>query len=712
MSGKFDDFSQKKKYGASKEEQTFNISLQLIITWINRILFIKLLEDQLKSIKDYSLNTNILSNKIINDTHDLQELFFQVLAIPQSQRQDYINEKFKDVPYLNSSLFELTELEKIFFSINSLNNLEIDTFKKTVIEKKKIKIIDYIIEFFSNYSFNYHGDSQHHDFLLNPSVLGLVFEKLNGYKEGSYYTPTTITSLMTTKTIENAVIDKFNYIKNWNCKNLIDLYNKIEDIKEANLIVESIKICDPAVGSGHFLVSALNKLISIKFELGILVDEEKKRIKYFDIKNVNDDLIILDDDKEFVYNPKNKESHRLQMTLFNEKKKIIEKTLFGVDINPNSVNICRLRLWIELLKSSYIKNINSTSPQFETLPNIDINIKQGDSLLSLYNVDSNLSLITKDSKYKVEDYRDAITRYVSTNDKNEKKNLVVLIEDIKKSFKNKIKTEQKKLKKKRQLTTELFELDNQLQLFETSSSKEVKEKRKTLIKKINEVNLELEKIEERKHIDNIFEWRFEFPEILNENADFIGFDIIVGNPPYFNLSPSQKQLYEFGDVYKHVNNKITNITSLFIYLSLFRLLKPNGYFSFIVPKSITFVDSWKRIRESILNKTTLLETYDVGKAFEGVGLEQVILICKNTSDQSNITKTFQDFKNTNNISQSYFTKYNIILNSITPKVLNIITSLQKNTNKLCEIAEFPRATNISGKDRTSIKSENCVLYLG
>lgn len=276
MSGKFDDFSQKKKYGASKEEQTFNISLQLIITWINRILFIKLLEDQLKSIKDYSLNTNILSNKIINDTHDLQELFFQVLAIPQSQRQDYINEKFKDVPYLNSSLFELTELEKIFFSINSLNNLEIDTFKKTVIEKKKIKIIDYIIEFFSNYSFNYHGDSQHHDFLLNPSVLGLVFEKLNGYKEGSYYTPTTITSLMTTKTIENAVIDKFNYIKNWNCKNLIDLYNKIEDIKEANLIVESIKICDPAVGSGHFLVSALNKLISIKFELGILVDEEKK----------------------------------------------------------------------------------------------------------------------------------------------------------------------------------------------------------------------------------------------------------------------------------------------------------------------------------------------------------------------------------------------------------------------------------------------------
>lgn len=714
VSGKFDSISHSNRYGNNDEEQLFNISLQLIIPWINRILFIKLLEGYLKSIKNYNLNTNILDSKNIDDTHDLQELFFLVLAVPVSQRQEYIKEKYKDIPYLNSSLFELTELEKQFFSINALNNIPMQIYKKSKLNKKSenLNIVSYILKFFENYSFTYNELEFAHEQLINPSILGLVFEKLNGYKDGSYYTPTNITSLMTTKVIEQTVIDKFNKLKGWNCKNLIDLYNKIDDINEANNLIESIKICDPAVGSGHFLISSLNKLISIKYDLGILVDEDGKRIKDYEIKSIDDELIILDDHAEFIYNPKNQENHRLQKTLFIEKRKLIEKSLFGVDINPNSVNICRLRLWIELLKSSYINDIDSDFPQFETLPNIDINIKKGDSLLSLYNTNSNLGEITKNSSYKVQDYKNAITQYINTNSKNEKNSLILLINNIKKSFKNRIKTEQNKLKKKREITAEIFKLDNQLQLFETTTKKEINRKRKILVTELKSINNDLDYIESRKNIENIFEWRFEFPEILDENANFIGFDIIIGNPPYFNLDSIQKELYIHGDIYKHVNSRVTNITSLFIYLSLFKLLKKDGYFAFIVPKSITYVESWSRIRNEIILNSSIKEIYDVGKAFDGVGLEQVILICKHSKPTLASVEVYKEFIPTNSISQQYFKENDVILTSSNPNTLKILEIMDTNATKLSKIAIFPRGETISSKHLTSFMNEEKTLYLG
>ena len=77
------------------------------------------------------------------------------------------------------------------------------------------------------------------------------------------------------------------------------MYNKIDDISQANQLINNITICDPAVGSGHFLVSALNELIRLKYELGILVDSEGKRIKKSDytLSIENDELIVTDAEK-------------------------------------------------------------------------------------------------------------------------------------------------------------------------------------------------------------------------------------------------------------------------------------------------------------------------------------------------------------------------------------------------------------------------------
>ncbi len=397
------------QFGATTEERLFNVALELTITWINRILFLKLLEAQLITYHKGDKSYSFLSLDKIKDYDDLNSLFFQVLARKHEQRNQDVKKAFEKVPYLNSSLFEPTELEhQTLFISNLRDDRQIPILSNTVLKNEqgkkqtgKLSTLKYFFEFLDAYDFSSEGSEEIQEdnkTLINASVLGLIFEKINGYKDGSFFTPGFITMYMCRETIRKAVVQKFNEIKNWQCQSIEDLYDKIEDRKEANQIVNSIKICDPAVGSGHFLVSALNEMIAVKNDLKILQDRTGKRLKEYQVEVVNDELIVTEDGELFEYNPKNHESQRIQETLFHEKQTIIENCLFGVDINPNSVKICRLRLWIELLKNAYYKN----ATELETLPNIDINIKCGNSLISRFGIDEDLSQALKKSKWTID----------------------------------------------------------------------------------------------------------------------------------------------------------------------------------------------------------------------------------------------------------------------------------------------------------------------
>ena len=394
--GRLENASQ---FGENHQERLFNVGLELSITWLNRILFLKLLEAQLVTYHKGDRSYEFLSLDRINNYDDLNSLFFQVLARQYSERNDDVKALFEKVPYLNSSLFEPTDIEHSTLFISNLrDDKTLPIYSATVLKDKKgkkrsgeLNALEYLFEFLNAYDFSSEGGEtiqEDNKTLINASVLGLIFEKINGYKDGSFFTPGFITMYMCRETIRKAVVQKFNEAKDWNCKDLDEIYDRIEDRQEANELINSLKICDPAVGSGHFLVSALNEMIAIKNDLNILQDRSGRRLKEYQVEVVNDELIVTDEDGElFEYNPTAKESQRIQEALFHEKQKIIENCLFGADINPNSVKICRLRLWIELLKNAYYKN----ETELETLPNIDINIKCGNSLISRFDLDADLS---------------------------------------------------------------------------------------------------------------------------------------------------------------------------------------------------------------------------------------------------------------------------------------------------------------------------------
>lgn len=579
------------QYGATHKEKLFNVALELSITWMNRILFLKLLEAQLFTYHDDE-SYAFLNFKKIKNYDDLNTLFFQVLARRFDERNPDVKKIFEKVPYLNSSLFEPTDLEHDGLFISNLrDDKQIPILSSTVLKNEQGKkrtgslgTLEYLFAFLNSYDFSSEGSEkiqEENKTLINASVLGLIFEKINGYKDGSFFTPGFITMYMCRETIRKSVLQKFKETKGWDCADFDELYDKIDDRKEANEIINSIKVCDPAVGSGHFLVSALNEIIAVKNDLKVLNDRDGRRLKEYHVEVVNDELIVTDEDGElFEYNPNNRESQRIQETLFHEKQTIIENCLFGVDINPNSVKICRLRLWIELLKNAYYKN----ETELETLPNIDINIKCGNSLVSRFDLDSDLKQALRKSKWSIDSYRVAVATYRSAENKEQKREMERLIDDIKSDFRSEIPSNDPKVRRHYRLAGELAKLTQQQSLFEMTKREKAawNKKVKKLTEQTKKLETEIEEIKANKIYENAFEWRFEFPEVLDADGSFVGFDAVIGNPPYVGIRQIDKASRDFYAINYITAKDQYDLYVLFIEKS-FNILINNGYFSFITP---------------------------------------------------------------------------------------------------------------------------------
>jgi very-short-patch-repair endonuclease len=784
------------QYGNTTQEKLFNVALELSITWINRILFLKLLEAQLITYHKGDKSYAFLNLEKIKNYDDLNSLFFQVLARKHEQRNEDVLKAFEKVPYLNSSLFEPTEIEQLTIFISNLkDDKSIPLFSQTVLKDQHgkkltghLSTLEYIFEFLNAYDFSSEGSEdiqEDNKTLINASVLGLIFEKINGYKDGSFFTPGFITMYMCRETIRKAVVQKFNespllrgvggvsplskdrsfpkriiipynpnlkqlarnlrnnstkseitlwnelkgrfegkydfhrqkplnnFIADFFChelklvieidgdthnwvetqqkdfekesrlnalglnvlrfpdtdvyehlndvlktislyvegyengdlsafnhedtplnslsrgefalpekpeikqyqrfKSLDDVYEQIGDDRiftrqQANDIVNSIKICDPAVGSGHFLVSALNEMIAVKNDLRILQDRDNKRLKEYQVEVVNDELIVTDEEGElFEYNPNSKESQRIQETLFHEKQSIIENCLFGVDINPNSVKICRLRLWIELLKNAYYKN----KTELETLPNIDINIKCGNSLVSRFAIDADLKQALKKSKWTIDSYRTAVDTYRNAENKEQKREMERLIAGIKSEFRSEISLNDLKVKKLKRLSGELFQLTNQQQLFEMSKKEKAdwNTKVENLSKETRKLEAEIEEIKANRIFENAFEWRFEFPEVLNDEGDFVGFDVVIGNPPYIR----QEEIKELKSHLRIQFKLYTGTADVYIFFleKGFEILKKKGIVTFIFPNKFMQAGYGQPARNFLLEQN-LLEIVDFG----------------------------------------------------------------------------------------------------
>ena len=612
-----------------------DIAIQLTVVWINRILFLKLLESQLVLFNKNEAYRFLTYDKL-SSFEEIYSLFFAVLAKKVSERNDRVQEKFGYVPYLNSSLFEETELEvsRDGIGIDRLPEGNIEIFSRTALrgtDKKKktgsINFIEYLFEFLDSYDFSTsisrHEKSKND--LINASVLGLIFEKINGYRDGSFYTPGKITMYMSRKAIRTAAVAKVNEALNWTCETVEDIKfaigHSIEDALKVSQAIDDLKVCDPAVGSGHFLVSVLNEIIALKSDLNVLFDADGNFIgNLIQCYVVNDELVIQDmAGNNFVYQTGNKQAEKIQKAIFYQKRHILENSLFGVDINPSSVNICRLRLWIELLKSSYYYQDNESGEQtLTTLPNIDINIKVGDSLLHKFDFNYEFDMRRTDFK----DYLRLVKEYKETNNKRIKADIWDKIESLKHSFDDTASSPE--LKRLRKLEADQAKA-GVIDLFgdESADSKKFEQ----ISRQVREAQKLLQvRLKNPLYADGM-EWRMEFPEILGEDGEFLGFDLVIGNPPYIfaqNNTFSDEMKSYYSRSYP-LNNYQANTFGLFLELA-FSLVRDGGGISYIIPNSFLTINQYKTLRNHILksyDEVTFINSKD--KIFDEASIDVCIV---------------------------------------------------------------------------------------
>lgn len=596
---KMDRLKVPRSFGKNREEQILNVAVELTITWINRILFLKLLEAQLIAFHKGDAKFQFMTTSKLRTFDDLDVLFFQVLARRPDERSAAVATQFPGVPYLNSSLFELSELEHQMLTVGALTDGKtIGVLRSTVLKAAdgkrvsgKLPALAYTLDFLSAFNFAADSVGQVQDDekrLINASVLGLIFEKINGYRDGAFFTPGYVTMRMAKTVVRRAIVQKFNAQKGWFCTSIEEVYGHLElkDRAEANVIVNSLRVCDPAVGSGHFLVSVLNEILAIKSELRILSDRSGARLKEYTFEVIDDELVVSDEDGRIhEYRPGAKESQRVQEALFKEKQLIIENCLFGVDINSNSVKICRLRLWIELLKNAYY---DGKTGFLETLPNIDINIKHGNSVVSRFSIDEDLRQALKKSGRTLTAYRQAVASYRNARTKAEKREMEELIESIKAGFRTEIMSNDPKIRRLGSLRDDYNSLRSQATLFEetTAEKKARTQQLATLTAAIDKLDKQVETIRSNQIYVEAFEWRFEFPEVLDDQGKFLGFDVVIANPPYIDSEKMLRDGHE--DIRVHLADVYTtakgnwDLYIVFLELGL-KLLRSPGNMTFITP---------------------------------------------------------------------------------------------------------------------------------
>jgi len=482
----------------------------------------------------------------------LSPIFYGVLNKPKGERSNELQSKFYDnIPYLNGGLFRE--------NMENEHDYDVDN-----------SIMEEIIKFLESYTFTVKRNRTENldEKSLNPDILGNIYEKTvtlltNGQqkKTGSYYTPQIVTSFIIENTVDIVVLRKLkelfrksgwkdNELKNYRA--LKDMFNKenpiTKDRKTLMKVIgelDSISVLDPACGSGHFLIEALEKLTRIKKMVYYIVGENKPD--------------------------------------FQIKKSVVINNLYGVDIDPISVEITKLRLWLSLIEDLEINN----SADIEVLPNIEYNILHGDSLTGYKNMN--------EIRNHLEGYFDVISDHLK---------------------------EVEELKKKYARTTDYVDSER--------LRESIKEKYKIINEKLNETANSESIILAGRVGDISLNWSIAFYDVLSK---FGGFDLIIGNPPYGDLLlEKQKQIVT------DYSDSVNEIAGVFVDRFV-DLISEGGILSYIITFAITFNKVLSSVRKKLRDNFEAIKVYsfdrDKCRIFSTMTQSVSIVIADNRRNDAN-----------------------------------------------------------------------------
>ena len=533
------------------------------------------------------------NDRVLSDV--LEYLFFNTLN--EKREGDIADARLGEnikIPYLNGGLFEKDRIDK----------LDID-FPYSCFKE--------LMDFFAMYNFTIdENDPDDSEVGIDPEMLGHIFENLleDNKDKGAFYTPKEIVQYMCRQSV-------IQYLKTHTDSNfhpaieslissrkVNEIFQEKENALKIYNLLKSIKVCDPAIGSGAFPMGILNVLFHAR-QLLYGFTRDKHTFSHAEVK-----------------------------------REIIQENIFGVDIEQGAVDIARLRFWLALV-------VDEEIPQ--PLPNLDYKIVCGNSILHRFPLETSIEkvfieynknrLVT--DQMSLDKYKEKVYEFTNTSDHKKKDEFRNTIEKIKNAFRTQLSDWEKT--KRRKLREQIRDLE--MPLMFGKRTKEEEENLKRLKKTLSQAEKEKNDIENNKIYEDSFEWRFEFPALLNNKGNFIGFDIIIGNPPFgAKLSSDEKKIYK--EYYSDVHMRTPETYCYFISLA-FRLANTNGIVSYIVPNNMFFQNENEKTRSLLLFNHRLIRAINLGdNTFENADVPTCIFIAS-SKRQENYEVEYSDYRKYN-----------------------------------------------------------------
>ncbi len=499
----------------------------------------------------------------------LEPLFFNIL----NQKRINNESQFGKIPFLNGGLFEKDYDELIYIS-------------NDVIEK--------VINFLNSYNFTISEEMPLEvEVAVNPEMLGRIFESMlpeyDRGKKGTFYTPRSIVHYMCRESLKEFLQSTCN-VPRFKILNLVENSDTKElSSNEAKSLfneLSNIRILDPACGSGAFLVGMMQEIIQLKLNLAELL--------------------------------------KIKVSQAQMKREIIKSNLYGVDIEPEAIEIAKLRLWLSLVVDEELNKV-------EPLPNLDYKLAVGNSLTETLKG----KRIIEPKEYQNSLYESETQKL--TNEFVKLKKQLTDEMDVKKKSEIRKKLENVEWRLIEQgLTAEIdtkmqqaLNLSNRYNIarIEIPSSE-----RKKISKLMDDVNKTKNLLEEAKKsgAKPFFLPQVHFVEVFANKG---GFDIVIANPPY--VSPQKLSDLPYREDLELHYGFIDDFYVHFTFRA-FELARNKGVISFITSNTYFTLALKQRMRE-LLQNNHINELILTPKAFEATVDTAIFIAQKESLKDYNLT---------------------------------------------------------------------------
>ena len=571
----------------------------------------------------------------------LEPMFFGLLNTTQEQRKVNAQSNgwdlslipgWQNIPYLNGGLFEQDEIDKCK-----------SVFPTAYFEE--------LFEFFDAYNFTIdENDPDDSEVGIDPEMLGHIFENLleDNKDKGAFYTPKEIVQYMCRESViqylkTHEPDERFaEAIEHLIRDGEVDkvLQDKATARKFTTWLAE-VKVCDPAIGSGAFPMGVLN---------------------------------VLYHSRQLLYGF-TKENHSFSPS--EVKREIIQNNIYGVDIEQGAVDIARLRFWLSLV-------VDEIEPQ--PLPNLDYKIVCGNSLLSTFDnryIDvrtktvNDAGYVTRSCVSSISNSKDALqaeqNRFYSLNGEEKYRSSIAIKKHILDIIWSQLDYERTSYLEKTMMQLDAFEnpvksnKSHRVPSF-TSERQAILDKCEALKKELNDTSKSLK--ERSEIVLPFFDWEIIFSDIFDRSKEKKGFDIVIGNPPYFVYEGNNKDelpILRKQEVFKIAIGGKLNAYKLFLAHALQKLLKQNGINCFIFQNSFLADLQAANLRNHILNNYQILriDSYPERdskkkRVFESVKMSVCIFLARYSAPQHPFVLNIWNDKYKSSGITTHFTKEEIV----------------------------------------------------